>query len=80
MIRCPFRTLSGKSCPVISVSFGFGAHHCVGAALARLEGQEVLAELVTTCRDLTLEIDRPQWVPFLQVRRIESLPLSFRSV
>jgi cytochrome P450 len=63
-----------------SVSFGFGAHHCVGAALARLEGQEVLTELVTTCRDLTLEIDRPQWIPFLQVRRIESLPLSFRSV
>jgi cytochrome P450 len=59
-----------------SVSFGFGAHHCVGAALARLEGQEVLGELLATCRDLRLEIPAPRWVPFVQVRRIESLPLS----
>ena len=40
------------------VSFGFGIHHCIGAALARLEGQEALTELVTTCRNLELEIHR----------------------
>ena len=62
------------------VSFGFGIHHCVGAALARLEGQEVLTELVTSCRALELEIAAPAWTPFLQVRRIESLPVSFRTV
>jgi cytochrome P450 len=60
------------------VSFGFGVHHCVGAALARLEGQEALTELVTTCRDLELRIDAPVWTPFLQVRRIEALPITFR--
>ena len=59
------------------VSFGFGIHHCVGAALARLEGQEVLSELVTTCCDLELEIPAPRWTPYLQVRRIEALPISF---
>src|SRR5689334_4906958 len=61
------------------VSFGFGVHHCVGAALARLEGQEAITELVTTCRDLELLIPAPVWTPFLQVRRIESLPISFRT-
>jgi hypothetical protein len=62
------------------VSFGFGIHHCVGAALARLEGQEVLTELVTSWRGLELEIAAPVWTPFLQVRRIERLPVSFRTV
>jgi cytochrome P450 len=61
------------------VSFGFGIHHCVGAALARLEGQEALTELVTTCRDLELLVPAPVWTPFLQVRRIESLPIAFRT-
>jgi cytochrome P450 len=28
------------------VSFGFGPHFCLGAALARLEGRVVLSELV----------------------------------
>jgi cytochrome P450 len=58
------------------VSFGFGIHHCVGAALARLEGQEALTELVTTCDNLELEAE-PEWLPFFQVRRIRSLPLRF---
>jgi cytochrome P450 len=63
---------------VRQVSFGYGAHHCIGAALARLELQEALAELVVSCRDITLEIAAPVWVPYLQVRRIEALPISFR--
>ena len=28
------------------VSFGSGVHHCLGAALARLEGQETIGRLV----------------------------------
>ena len=58
------------------MSFGFGIHHCVGAALARLEAQEALTELITTCGDLELEA-QPEWLPFFQVRRITSLPLRF---
>jgi cytochrome P450 len=61
------------------VSFGFGIHHCVGAALARIEGAEALTELVTTCDGLELECE-PKWLPFFQVRRIEELPLRFRTL
>ena len=35
------------------VSFGFGPHFCLGAALARLEGRVVLGELVTRFAALT---------------------------
>jgi cytochrome P450 len=35
------------------VSFGFGPHFCLGAALARLEGRVVLSELVTRFATLT---------------------------
>lgn len=35
------------------VSFGSGVHHCLGAALARLEGQEVIGRLVRRFPDLT---------------------------
>ena len=36
------------------VAFGFGPHFCLGAALARLEGRVVLAELVERFSSLTL--------------------------
>jgi cytochrome P450 len=35
------------------VSFGFGPHFCLGAALARLEGRVVLSELVSRFASLT---------------------------
>jgi cytochrome P450 len=62
------------------VSFGYGVHHCIGAALARLELQEALTELATSCRSIALEIDAPVWVPYLQVRRVESLPITYTRV
>lgn len=57
------------------ISFGHGIHHCVGSPLARLEAQEAVAELTSSFRSIELEIDRPRWEPFVQVRRIEELPL-----
>lgn len=36
------------------ISFGSGVHHCLGAALARLEGQEVLGRLIRRFPDLEL--------------------------
>jgi cytochrome P450 family 144 len=58
------------------VAFGRGIHHCVGAPLARLEGQVVLRCLLN--RTSAIELDRsqpPRWFDSLQVRRHESLPV-----
>ena len=60
-----------------SFSFGWSAHRCLGAALARAEIQEVIPEFFACCRDVELLVDEPRWVPFANLRRIESLPVRF---
>ena len=58
------------------ISFGRGAHFCVGAALARLEARVVLDDLLQH----TTRIEKPErgrWLPSLLVRRLESLTLAF---
>jgi len=58
------------------VAFGRGIHHCVGAPLARLEGQVVLKCLLE--RTSSIELDRarsPWWFDSLQVRRHAYLPV-----
>lgn len=37
------------------LGFGFGVHHCIGAALARLEGRVALAEILRCMPDFTVE-------------------------
>ena len=57
------------------ISFGKGAHFCVGAALARLEAKVVIGELLKrTSRVEATETGR--WLPSLLVRRLERLELS----
>jgi len=57
------------------ITFGKGAHFCVGAALARLEAQIVLGGLLErTSKIEAAEIGR--WLPSLLVRRLERLELA----
>jgi cytochrome P450 len=57
------------------MSFGKGAHFCVGAALARLEAQIVLRLLLD--RTSVIEAaDVGQWLPSILVRRLERLELA----
>lgn len=60
-----------------SFSFGWSAHRCLGAALARAEIQEVIPEFFACCRNVELRVDAPRWVPFANLRRIEALPVRF---
>jgi cytochrome P450 family 144 len=58
------------------VAFGRGIHHCVGAPLARLEGQIVVRCLLERTRAIELDPDEsPRWFDSLQVRRHEFLPI-----
>ena len=57
------------------VSFGSGVHHCLGAALARLEGQEVLSRLVTRFPNME-RAGEAQHNNRLVLRGYDSLPVS----
>lgn len=59
------------------MTFGKGIHMCVGAPLARLEGQIVLRKLLARTRQIVLDPSRPpRRVSSLQVRRYEQLPIT----
>lgn len=59
------------------VTFGKGAHFCVGAALARLEAQIVLRMLLEQTEWIH-GADIGQWLPSILVRRLERLQLNIR--
>jgi cytochrome P450 len=60
------------------ISFGFGMHFCLGAPLARLEGQIAVAALVERLPGLALATDAPQWSDSFVLRGVKSLPVRFR--
>lgn len=51
-------------------SFGAGVHHCLGAALARLEGRVALRALVERFPSYAVA-EPPAWVPYASIRRYE---------
>ena len=56
------------------LSFAFGAHYCIGAALARLEGDVVFSTLVRRFPDARLLDDDPAYAGSAMLRAIQSLP------
>jgi len=60
------------------LAFGGGPHFCLGAYLARLEGQIAIGSLVERCRDLELVSSAVEWGPSL-FRVPGRLPLRFRA-
>jgi cytochrome P450 len=69
----PRRFAGGSPQPILT--FGRGIHHCVGAALARIELHEALDVILDCCRVLEPAGPPPRRVPFLAVRCMETLPL-----
>jgi cytochrome P450 len=58
------------------LSFGSGIHHCLGAALARLEGAEAIPALVRRFPNMELAADRPAWNGRVVLRGLDALPVS----
>jgi cytochrome P450 len=57
------------------VAFGNGVHHCLGATLARVEGQEVFKALAERFPDLRLESQELDYQPSITFRSLKSLPV-----
>jgi cytochrome P450 len=71
-------------CPQASktphLTFGFGAHFCLGASLARAESRIALEALLARCDDIRLDVDLAE-VPYDQsfmLHGVSSLPLAFQ--
>lgn len=61
------------------LAFGHGPHYCLGASLARLEGQIAISSLVQRMPNLRLNIapDQLRWRGTFILRGLEALPVSF---
>jgi cytochrome P450 len=57
------------------LTFGYGAHFCLGASLARLEGRIALDELLNHFRDWDVDMAGAQLAPTSTVRGWQTLPL-----
>jgi len=57
------------------LGFGLGRHHCLGAALARLEAQAVLSELAGHHPDVALAGDELEWGGGAMLRHLTALPV-----
>jgi cytochrome P450 len=55
------------------LAFGAGIHYCVGAPLARLEGEVAFARLLARYPQLRWEDDAPQWRSLINLRGLERL-------
>jgi cytochrome P450 len=58
------------------LSFGAGIHHCLGAALARVEGQIAFGSLLARYPRMALTSDTPAWNGRVLLRGLDSLPVS----
>ncbi|MEZ5309169.1 MAG: cytochrome P450 [Microthrixaceae bacterium] len=57
------------------LSFSSGAHHCLGAAAARLQGRVALEEILGRFPNYELDVERATFAPGSFVRRHQSLPM-----
>ena len=59
------------------LAFGWAAHFCFGAPLARIEGQIAFSALLRRLPSLRLATDEITWRPNLGLRGLTTLPVAF---
>jgi cytochrome P450 len=62
------------------LAFGQGIHTCLGAPLARIEGEIAFATLVRRLRAPVLSTTDLRWFQSLLFRGLESIPITFREI
>jgi hypothetical protein len=60
------------------IAFAYGIHYCVGAPLARLEGQIAVSTMLRRLPDLKLDAAGIRREPSLLLRGLTALPVTFR--
>jgi cytochrome P450 len=60
------------------ISFGGGIHFCLGAALARIEGQELFRGLAERASSFHLHSGKPTYQPSIQFRSLRELRVSWQ--
>ncbi len=68
--------LRGVENPLRMLSLGSGAHHCLGAAAARLQGTVVLERTLARFPEFEVDYEAGEFAPGPFVRRYERLPFS----
>ncbi|SOX55465.1 cytochrome P450 [Mycobacterium ahvazicum] len=66
-------------CPRNILTFSHGAHHCLGAAAARMQSRVALTELLSRCPDFDVDEDSIEWAGGSYVRRPVSVPITVKS-
>ncbi|MBV9352268.1 MAG: cytochrome P450 [Mycobacterium sp.] len=66
-------------CPRNILTFSHGAHHCLGAAAARMQSRVALTELLTRCPDFEVDESGIAWAGGSYVRRPLSVPFHVKS-
>lgn len=61
------------------IAFGKGVHYCLGAPLARLEGEIAVSALLRRMPDIRLEVEEEQleWRPGMIIRGVKAFPVTF---
>lgn len=60
------------------LAFGFGIHFCLGAPLARVEGQITLSSVLRRLDGLELQTEKPEYKNFV-LRGLQALDVGFKS-
>jgi cytochrome P450 len=61
------------------LTFGFGAHICLGFPLARLEGQIALPAVLARWRHIEIASPRLEWIDSMVLRGMRALPVRVRA-
>jgi cytochrome P450 len=56
------------------LAFSYGAHHCIGAAIARLQASIALEELLARCPEFSVDGDAAEFAGGHFVRRYQTMP------